>query len=425
MANNLSANTTSKVARVFLKAFESNRVLSKTVNTSLLTPQFTPQFGETVQFKRAHQYRSISTTDGDISGETKNSIISGAASATVQNYLTVPIEWTNREEALQLDQLEEIVAPAAEQLAIDLETNFATYMQKNSALHLGTMGTPISSWGDVASTGSLLTSVGVPQAGKRYAVMNPFAVQALADTQAGLAGGSASLVDTAWERAQIPKNFAGVTGLMSNCLPQITLGATTDRAGTVGATPDATYVTARLTMTQTIVLNGLSTSVTNAVRAGDTIKITQASRNILNIRSRNVAYDQSGPITWYYKVVTGGNTDGSGNVTVTVTAAALKETNGQYNTINNAITSGDTFEILGTASQIVQPSYFYHEDAFGIGFIKLPKLHTWDTIATTSDGISVRVTKYSDGDANSQSIRFDILPAYATLNPLFAGNFYG
>jgi hypothetical protein len=145
----------------------------------------------------------------------------------------------------------------------------------------------------------------------------------------------------------------------------------------------------------------------------------------LNIRSRNVAYDQSGPITWYYKVVTGGNTDVSGNVTVTVTAAALKETNGQYDTINNAIVSGDTFEILGTAGQIVQPNYFYHEDAFGIGFIKLPKLHTWDTIATTSDGISVRVTKYSDGDKNSQSIRFDILPAYATLNSLFAGNFYG
>jgi hypothetical protein len=425
MANNLSANTTAKVARIFLKAFESNRVLSKTVNTSMLTPQFTPQFGETVQFKRAHQYRTISTAGGDISAATKNDIISGTAAATVQNYLTVPIDWTNREEALQLDQMEEIIAPAAEQLAIDLETDFARYMQRNSALHLGTIGTPIASWGDVASTGSLLTSVGVPQAGKRYAVMNPFAVQALAETTAGLAGGSAGTVDTAWERAQIPRNFAGVTGLMSNALPQVTLGAASDRAGTVAATPDATYVTARLTMTQSIQLTGLSTSVTNAVRAGDTIKITQSGRNLLNIRSRNVAYDQSGPITWYYKVVTGGNTDVSGNVTVTVTAAALKETNGQYDTINNAITSGDAFEILGTAGQIVQPNYFYHEDAFGIGFIKLPKLHTWDTIATTSDGISVRVTKYSDGDKNNQSIRFDILPAYATLNPLFAGNFYG
>jgi hypothetical protein len=48
-----------------------------------------------------------------------------------------------------------------------------------------------------------------------------------------------------------------------------------------------------------------------------------------------------------------------------------------------------------------------------------------DTIATTEDGMSIRITKYSDGDANTQKIRFDLLPAYATFNPFFAGQGFG
>jgi hypothetical protein len=57
--------------------------------------------------------------------------------------------------------------------------------------------------------------------------------------------------------------------------------------------------------------------------------------------------------------------------------------------------------------------------------VKLPKLHTWDTVATTSDGISIRVTKYSDGDANTQQIRFDLLPAFGVMNPFFSLLGYG
>jgi hypothetical protein len=39
--------------------------------------------------------------------------------------------------------------------------------------------------------------------------------------------------------------------------------------------------------------------------------------------------------------------------------------------------------------------------------------------------MSIRITKYSDGDANTQKIRFDLLPAYATFNPFFAGQGFG
>ena len=72
-----------------------------------------------------------------------------------------------------------------------------------------------------------------------------------------------------------------------------------------------------------------------------------------------------------------------------------------------------------------QPNLFYMKQAFGIGTVKLPKLYSTDTIATTSDGMSIRVSKYADGDANTQKIRFDLLPAYATFNPFMAGHGFG
>ena len=45
MANNLSSNVTRKVARVFLDAFEASRVVTKTVNTQLLSGKFNPSSG--------------------------------------------------------------------------------------------------------------------------------------------------------------------------------------------------------------------------------------------------------------------------------------------------------------------------------------------------------------------------------------------
>ena len=425
MANNLVSNTTKLVMQEFLKEFESNKVLCKTVNTSLFDGNFTPRFGDSIQIKRPHQYNSVETSDGDISSSTKNDITAGTAFAQVQSYITVAMEWTNREEALELDQLKEIIAPAAQELITKLETRIGQFATRSLGLHRGTVGTAIGAWGDVASTGSLMNSVGVPMAGEKYAIMNPFAIQDLADTQSGLASGSSNLVDSAWKDAQISRNFGGMKGLTSNALPATTLGAAAGETGTIGATPDGTYLAAKDSMTQVITLSGLTVSTVDAVRAGDTISITQADRSRLNVMTREVAFDQAGQIAWTYKVVTGGDTDGSGDVSVTVTAAAINETDGQYNNISNAITSGDTFAILGTANEVVQANLFYHKDAIGLTTVKLPKLNTWDTVVVTADGFSIRCTKYSDGDANKQMIRFDLLPAFAVLNPQFGGTFYG
>jgi hypothetical protein len=422
MANNLGSNVTRKVARIFLEKFEANRVLCKAVDTQLLTGRFNPGSGATADFKRPHDYKSIRTSGGDISSSTLSSIISGKATGTVQNYFTVAADYQNVEEALHLDQLDEILAPMATRMVTDLELDLASYMHENCGLSYGVPGTVVDTWADIAGAGSLLDSIGVPMDQKWCYAVNPFVQQTLAGLQAGLNSGSNKLVDTAWERAVISDNFAGMRVMSSNALPSRTVTTAADLVGALAANPDVTYVTAKDTMTQAWSVTGFTASAT--VKAGDVIQVTGKYR--VSNATRLPMFDAAGAQILFQGIVTADVVlDASGEGTLVVTGPAIWETAGQYNTTSAAVVSGDVITILGTSAAVVQPNLFFHPQAFGLGTVKLPKLSAQDTIATTEDGFSIRVTKYSDGDKNQQTIRFDLLPAFATFNPFFAGQGFG
>jgi carbon monoxide dehydrogenase subunit G len=417
MPNNLSSNITRKVARVFLDAFENARVITKAVDTQLLADKFNPSSGSIVDFKRPHDYKSIRTSGGDISASTKSEIIAGKASGTVQNYFTVATEWGNVEEALQLDQLDEILAPMARRIVTDLEVDFANYMLKNSSLRYGTHGTAVSTWSHVAGAGATMDSIGIPAEAERFYVMNPFTTATLASAQNGL-NSVDSLIRTAWENAQISTNFGGLRALTSSALASFTSGTGADRAGTLTAAPDATYVTAKDTMTQSLAVTAFQANM--VVKAGDMVTIANVNR--LNLATRQTMVNASGANVPWTGVVTADVTLGaSGEGTLVVAGPAIYEANGQYNTVTAAPANGAVITILSASATLYQPNLFFTKQAFGLGTVKLPKLYSTDTVATTEDGMSIRISKYSSGDANSQKVRFDLLPAYATFNPFFAG----
>jgi len=421
-ANNLTSNITRKVARVFLDAAESSRVLSKSVNRQLLQGKFTPQSGAITDFKRPHDYIASETADGDISGETKSHLTAGKASGVVQNWITTAVEWGSHEEALELDQLKEILAPQAVRVINTLEKNLGSFMLNNSGLVAGDPDTAITKWSDISQAGALLQATGVPNDGAWRYVMNPFNTTALADTQAGLASGDNRLVTVAWEKAQITSRFGGLMAMTSNALSTRTASANVDRAGTLAATPDATYLTAKDTYQQTLQLAGMGAG-SETIKAGDILEFPASNR--LNLATRDVVIGADGsPVLWT-AVVLADVVMAGGAATVVVSGPALIEADGQYNTVDRALTSGDVVNILGTEAKVYQPNLFFHEQAFGLGTVKLPKLFSTDTVAISEDGFSLRVSKYSDGDANTQKMRVDILPAFAVFNPLYAGQGFG
>jgi hypothetical protein len=280
MPNNFESNFTRKLARTFLDKFENSRVLSKNVNTQLLKMNgFNPSTGDTVDFKRPTDYVSVRTPDGDVSGETKSSIITGKASGKVQDYFTVFVDFSEADQAIKMDQLDELLAPMATRIKTDLEVDFAKFMMRNSGLKQGNVGTQASTWDHVAAWAALMESTGIPMDGRWYASINPFTKTSLASNQRSLgAGGSAgALISEAHRKAIISENFAGFDAVMTaTTLARFTTGAGADRAGALAATPNGTYVAHKDTMIQTWAVSGFQANL--EIKAGETITVSGRNR---------------------------------------------------------------------------------------------------------------------------------------------------
>jgi len=421
MANSFDSNITRLLARKFLKPFQASRVLTRTVDTQLFQGAYNPTSGTTIDVKRPTDYKSVRTAGGDMTGNI-GSIITGKASAITQDFFTVALEYANVDEAIKMDQLDELLAPAARRLVTDLETDFAAYMAKNCNLSYGTPGTAVDAWSDVAGAGALMSSMGVPDDMDWYYAMSPGQEVALAPAQSALASGAPSMVDSSWGNATIRPNFAGMHVLRSNALNSRTVTTAADLIGKLTSAPDLTYLTAKDSMTQTWAVKEFTANA--VVKAGDIIEVTGKYR--VSGSTRLPIFNSSGAQILFRGTVTADVTlSGTGTGNLVIAGPAIYEAAGAYNTTSAALATDDVITILGTSGATVQPALFYHPQAFTIATIKLPKLNGWDTVMTTEDGLSIRVTKFSDGLTNKQSVRFDLYPAYGVLNPFYAGQGFG
>ncbi len=419
MANNFDSNFTRKIMEKTIPSFESSRVLSKNVNTQLFSGKFNPQSGTVIDVKRPTDYIVTETATGDIS-TTRSDIINGKASATVQNYLTVAVDYNEVDEALKMGDKSEMWGSIARRLVTKLETNFAAYAVKNTALLQGTHGQGVNAWSEVAYAGALMESAGVPMDKAWCYFLNPYSQAALADVQRTI--GVNPQAGSANAEATVVSKYAGFEVKTATTLPTYASSAGADRAGTLTAAPDVTYVTAKDTMTQSFPVTAFQANL--VVKAGEQLQIT--GRNRLNLSTREPILTQTGANVVYSGTVVADVTlNGSGAGNIVVSGPAIYEAAGAYNTVDSSPTTSDVCTLLGAASTTYQPNLFWHPDAFTIASVSLMKLHSTDTLATTADGLQLRCSKYSDGSANKQTVRFDLLPAFGTLNPYFAGQAFG
>jgi hypothetical protein len=366
----------------------------------------------------------VRTATGDVSGETASDIITGKASGVVQPYFTSFVDYDEADEAIKMDQLDQLLAPMATRLKTDLELDYGKFMMKNTALVAGSVGTAASTWDHVAEAGAIMQASGVPMDSNWIAAVNPFAQVSLASDQRSLGGETGAM--NANQRATITENFAGMKVLTASTLASYTTGTGADRAGTLTGAPTPTYVGAKDTMTQVLAVTALQANL--VVAAGETITVTAASGavNRLNLSTREQIVNAAGAAILWTGTVTAEVTLGaSGEGNLVVTGPAIFEAAGQYNTVSQAIASGDVVTLSGAATTLIQPALFWHKQAFSIGSVPIKKLHSTDTVATTEDGLQFRVSKGVGFLENEQKVRIDFRPAYGVMNPFFAGQLFG
>lgn len=421
--NNLSKNISQTVLEKFLPEFSSDLVLTKTINKEILSGKgkLTNKTGDTVQIKRPHQFKVEETDDGDLTNSTPSALVSATASAKVGKFISVFLEWSVVEEALELNQLPQILSPIAKTMATKLESRIASFMLANGALSIGVPGSGITKWDEISRAGSLFTDLGVP--GKTYAALSPWAIADLAGQQNALA--NPQLNKTAWEKAQIPRNFAGLTSVFSaNSLSTRTTG---NFSGTlvVKTAPAVNYTTVKDTYQFTVSLSGATASVTGFLKAGD--QLIFSSTAWVNLANKQpILGNTSSPIAFTCTVLAAANSDSTGTVTVTCSGVPIYDTDlPQYNTVSRLVAAGDSVMIRGTKNQLIKPSLIYTDGFVGMGTVKLPKLHSIDSSVVSWNGLSIRAHKWSDGRASNQFMRFDLLPALACFDPHQGGQANG
>ncbi len=420
MANNFDSNFSRKLMDKVLVPFETSRTLSKNINTQMFQGSFDVKSGENVDVKRPTDWAVSETADGDLTAETESVYITGKATATVQDQLTVFASVKEFDEALKDGGDPRFFQDMAQRLVTKMELKTAEYMARNTALLAGAVGTAVSTWDHVAEAGAVMEASGVPKDGNWKYVVNPFTQRSLASDQRSLGGETGT--DTANERAMITRNFAGMDVMTGTTLTSYLTGTGGDRAGTVVGTPVATYEAAKDSMTQVIGVTGFQANL--VVAAGETVSI--AGRFRLNLATREPVIDETGNQVVFTGTVTNTVTlDGSGAGNLVITGPALFEANGQYNTVDSAIAASDVITLGGAAATRIQPNLFFHRDAFVIAGVPMDKLDSTDTLAQTKDGIQLRVSKGSDFTKNTNKVRIDLRFALGTMNPFLAGQGFG
>jgi len=424
MANQLAKNITQTVGRNFIDPFKQDMVVLNTIDKSIIpTGKIGPHSGNTYQVKRPHQYKTARTSGGDLTSVAKSSLNAATATATVQDYFSEWVEYSQLEEAINLGDLDKILKPITTKIANDVELDVNGLIMKNGAHQLGTSTQPVDAWGDVAQVSTFASDLGF-NSGELYAQITPKSRQLLADAQTGL--NNEGLVASAWSKAQINKDFGGVMALTSNSLNTFTSG--TDVGGTllVDGAPTVTYAANKDTYQLTVTIDGFTGS-SAVVPAGtvfqfDNIKLLNQQSKQLAAGSNGAGYALTGVSTAdvTLEAVT------QGTFVLSVLAVSESGDGINYNSMDAVIPDGSPVTVLsGAASAVSVPNLFYTKKSFGVLSVELPKLHSIDSTIINFDGMSFRCHKFSDGTTNQQLVRFDYLPAYAVYNPMSAGRFFG
>ena len=161
MANNFTSNNTEKLLKSFTKNFVSSTVLYQTTGRELVE-DYDASTGGLVKMKRPTRYKPIRSDDGDMTGQSANPIVPGSVMGEVGQYITVYTEMTDLERALEMDQPDELLKPAAMDMAVELESEIANRMIANAALTSGSVDNAIDAWSDIGLAGALLKDVGAP-----------------------------------------------------------------------------------------------------------------------------------------------------------------------------------------------------------------------------------------------------------------------
>jgi hypothetical protein len=193
-------------------------------------------------------------------------------------------------------------------------------------------------------------------------------------------------------------------------------------SGQRGGTPLVNGVTA--TGASTLVTDGWTAAAANRVKAGDVFTIA-------NVNKVNPITKQSTGQLQQFVCTADGASDGSGNLTISI-SPTIYSTGSLQNVdalpADNAALSFTTGGASVGTSAVTAHNLLMHEQAFGLAFVPLEKpegVH-FSAVATDPDtGISLRIVRDFDFSNDKFRCRVDVMYGWAALRPEWACKILG
>jgi hypothetical protein len=333
---------------------------------------------------------------------------------TINNRQHVGFDITDEDLSLKIEDANtRYIKPAMEELAQVVESAIAaTYTEIPN--FVGTPGTTPSAFLDIANATSELSKLGVPL-NDRHAFWDSESTVSLSN---GLKGVFVQdTANTAIEEASFGR-YAKFDNYESNSLSTHTVGAATGTILVDGASQGTTYLLAKDTDTQTLVVDGVAdTSAALCFLAGDVI--TLAGVNSVNRRTREDTGDLQTFTVISDSIASTGTTD---DITLTIAPPII--TSGPYQTVtaepaNDAVVTIKT----GTAGVAYRQNMAWHRNAITMAFVPLDVADAGTGVKQSREnykGISITTTRFFSGTSMTMSYRFDILFDIIVQNRSFA-----
>jgi len=314
---------------------------------------------------------------------------------------------TAKERTLSFDRFsEDILKPAMVQMKDEIELHIASLYPKFYHF-LGTPGTVPSTFLALGGVGSVMTDQAVPLSG-RMALHGTDASLALAD---GLKGVFVQdMAKTALAEAKIGKyaNFENYTWVHA---PTHTVGPLGGTPLVNGGAQAVTYAASKQTWSQTFITDGWTAAAAARVKAGDVFTVP-------NVFAVNPVSKQSTGRLQTFTILNDGSSDGSGNLTLTISPPMI--TSGAFQTVTAAPADNAALTIkTGTAGTGYKQSLLFNKNAITLvtRALDIPQGQGLRTTTKTGNRVTVSCTEFMDGKTLEQTMRFDMLYQATVIDP--------
>jgi len=404
MANTLL--TISMITREALRVLENNLTFTKQVNR-----QYDDRFGvegakigTVLNVRKPPRYvgRTGATLSVEDATETQVAV-------TLDTQFGVDINFTSEDLALKIsDFSKRFITPAVATIANKIDySGMALYTSVYNSV--GVSGTPgPSTLLDYLNAGVALDNEACPMDGARSICITPLQQAKIVDALKGLFQQS-SAIASQYRRGQMGTAVGFDWYMDQNCNTHTTGTFTT------GSTP---LVKGASQTGASLITDGWANS-TAVIKKGDVFTIA-------NVHHVNPQSLQSTGAVQQFVATADGTSDGSGNLTISISPSITTGTG--FQTVDGSPADNAAITMVGAEAKQSPQGLAFHKDAFTLAMADLPLPQGTDMAARVSDsqlGMSIRLIRDYDITNDKFPCRLDVLFGWAALRPELACRIQG